>query len=83
MVVKLKVVVGAVVLGLSVSVPLVVTLTPGQGPLAPDVFTIGYNGHSASLHGLAGHGVSTVGGSITGNVLMQVVSDPPNAFCTG
>lgn len=59
-------------------------LSPGAGPVAPDTFSIGYSGtQRAFTSPSSGTPFSTNGGSINGKVLMQVVSDPNNAFCAG
>ncbi len=72
----------AVVLGAGLA--LAAVLSPGSGPVAPDSFSIGYSGtQQAFTSPSSGTPFSTNGGSITGNVLMQVVSDPNNAFCAG
>jgi hypothetical protein len=71
-----------VVLGASLA--LAAVLSPGAGPVAPDSFSIGYSGtQQAFTSPSGGTSFTTGGGSITGNVLMQVVSDPSNAFCAG
>jgi hypothetical protein len=75
--------VGLVVL-LGASLALAAVLSPGAGPVAPDSFSIGYSGtQQAFTSPSSGTPFSTNGGSITGNALMQVVSDPNNAFCAG
>lgn len=61
-------------------------LLPGQGPVAADTFTIGYSGTQVAYTNSAGFPYptfSTSGSSVTGEDLMQVVSDPSNVFCTG
>lgn len=78
----IAVAVGSVlILGASLAVAAV--LTPGTGPVAPDVFSIGYSGTQTAFTGFPGTAFSTGGGSINGNALMQVVSDPSNHFCAG
>jgi len=74
--------VGVLILGASVAVAAI--LSPGSGATAPDVFNIGYSGtQEAFTSPSSGTPFTTGGGSITGNALMQVVSDPSNAFCAG
>jgi hypothetical protein len=75
--------VGLVVI-LGASLALAAVLSPGAGPVAPDSFSIGYSGtQQAFTTPSSGTPFSTSGGSISGNALMQVVSDPNNAFCAG
>lgn len=72
------------VLVLGASLALAAVLTPGAGPVAPDTFSIGYSGtQQAFTSPSSGTPFTTSGGSISGNALMQVVSDPSNAFCAG
>lgn len=72
------------VLAIGVSVGVAAILSPGAGPVAPDVFSIGYSGtQQAFTSPSSGTPFTTSGGSISGNALMQVLSDPSNAFCSG
>lgn len=65
------------------SLLLAAVLAPAAGPVAPDVFSIGYSGTQKAYTATPFPTFSTNGGSITGEVLMQVVADPSNAFCSG
>ncbi len=47
------------------------------------MFSIGYSGTQQAYTATPFPTFSTNGGSITGEVLMQVVSDPSNTFCSG
>jgi hypothetical protein len=79
----IPVTVGLIVV-LGASLALAAVLSPGAGSVAPDSFSIGYSGtQQAFTNPSSGTPFSTSGGSISGNVLMQVVSDPNNAFCAG
>lgn len=58
-------------------------LLPGGGPVAPDTFSIGYSGTQEAYTTSPFPTFATTGSSITGEDLMQVVSDPANVFCAG
>lgn len=58
-------------------------LTPGSGPSAPDVFSIGYSGNNI-VYGPNGYSGGTFNtGSMSGGYLTEVLSDPSNVFCAG
>ena len=72
------------ILVLGASLALAAVLSPGAGPVAPDSFSVGYTGtQQAFTSPSSGTPFSTSGGSISGTALMQVVSDPSNAFWAG
>lgn len=56
-------------------------LSPGAAPVAPDVFSIGYAGTALSYgpNGFRGGTFST--GTVSGQYLMEVDSDPGNVYC--